>query len=180
MQYSIYRLAALLILLAGCNMNEGKADKKAPQKAGESDSPTIKMQPVEQQDTPEKGQYCHIVQVYSKDSATWIDADYVQFLMGDAGLAAAKKHGDAEIGIDKKGDTTWGLPDGYYILNENKKVRSLKLAGDVEFIGVEGVTPAPPANLTVKYLQSIVKDNLFILAFNTNGEVFRIKQQFIP
>jgi hypothetical protein len=179
MQNKIYMPAALLILLAGCNMDEGKA-KKAPQKAGKTDSPAVKMQPVEQQDAPEKGQYCDIVKVYDKDGATWIDADYVQFLMGNAGLAAAKKHGEAEMDIDKKGDTTWGLPDGYYILNENKKLRSLKLADEVAFIGVEGITPAPPAKLTVKYLQSIAKDNLFILTFNDSGEVFRIKQQFIP
>lgn len=180
MQNKIYGLAALLILLAGCNLNESNTDRKVIRKNYKTDSPTVKAEPVQPQSAPEKGQYCNIVKAYGRDGAIWIDADYVQFLMGDAAIAAARKKGAADMDIDKKGDTVWSVPDDYFILNENKKIRSLKLADDMEFIGVQDMTPAPPAKLTVQYLQSVIKDNLFILSFNNSGEVARIKQQFIP
>jgi len=175
-----YWPAALLILLAGCNLDENNTHKTTSHKTHATDSPRVKTEAVVPQSAPEKGQYCNIVKVYDQDGATWIDADYVQFLMGDAAIAAARKKGDAERDINKKGDTVWSVPDDYYVLNENKKIRALKLADDIEFIGVQDMTPAPPAKLTVKYLRSVIKDNLFILSFNSNGEVNRIKQQFIP
>lgn len=179
MKYKVtYLAAALLILLAGCNLDEGKTSGEHKKKA--TDSPTVKLAPVEPQSTPEKGQYCDIVKVYEKGGRILIDADYVQFLMGKAAVAAAKKDGYAEMDINKKGDTVWSVPDDNYVVNDNKKIRTLTLAENVVFIGVEDMTSAPPAKLTVKYLQSVVKDNLFILRFGANGEVVQIKQQFIP
>jgi len=180
-RYKISGVFALLVLLTGCNMNENNAGKKMTHKTDRTDSPTVKAEPVQPQDAPGKGQYCNIARTYQKGRAIWIDADYVQFFMGDAATAAARKKGQAMMDIDEKGDTAWSVPDGYYILNENKKIRSLKLADDVELIVVQGLAPAPPAKLSLEYLQSVVeKDNLFILSFNGDGEVTRIKQQYVP
>src|SRR5882724_2519531 len=109
MKHRIYWPAALLILLAGCNLDENNTHKKTAPKTHTTDSPVVKQVAIQPQDKPEAGQYCYIKAVYNKeDGAAYIDADYIQFLMGDAAIAAAQKKKDSVM-------------DDYYIVNDNDK-----------------------------------------------------------
>ncbi len=68
-------------------------------------------------------QTASITAVSIKGSSLTIDADFVQMLTGKAAIKAAKKTGEAEYDLNKKGDTTWYVPNDYFVLNENTKVR---------------------------------------------------------
>jgi len=167
MKYNLYRLAALLILLAGCNLDENNTHKKPAHKVVKTDSPVVKHTSIQPQSQAEAGQYCYIKTVYNKeDGAAYIDADYIQFLMGDAAVAAAKKKKDSVM-------------DDYYIINDNTKIRSLKLNARFEFTVVEN--DASAGKTAMDYLQSAIKNNwVLVLYFNEKGEVVRIKEQFLP
>jgi hypothetical protein len=170
MRFKAYWPAALLILVAGCNLDDSKATKKPAHAVHKTDSPTVKLVAIQPQDKPEAGQYCFVYKTYDKDGATYIDADYVQFLMGDAAIAAAKKKGEAEI-----------VMDNYYIVNDNPQVRSLKLSSDFEFIVVENSAGSLDKKTAMTYLQSAIKNKwVLILTFNSQQEVIRIKEQFLP
>jgi len=168
MKYKMYLPAALLILLAGCNLDENKSDKKATHTKPKADSPVLKIVPVEPQSKPANGQYCYITAVRQKDGATYIDADYIQFLMGDAAITAAKKKHDKVL-------------DDYYIINDNPAIRSLKLTGNFRYIGVESDSAFQQGEDALKRLQAAVKNNqVFVLTFNQQGEVVEIMEQFLP
>ncbi|MBS1564175.1 MAG: hypothetical protein JST39_07285 [Bacteroidetes bacterium] len=168
MPCKITAAAALLILLAGCNMDEGKdKTKKSHKEATVSDSPTVKVIPVQPQDKPDPGQYCYVKAVsYKEDGIPYIDADYIQFLMGDAAIEAAKK---------KKEE----VMDDYYIVNDNPQLRSLPLAGNFTFIAVEN--SAVKDRSAMDYLQTAIQNKwVLILTLNAKGEVVKIKEQFLP
>lgn len=170
-------LLASLLFAVGC-----QDSSQEQQSVGDSATvvqPVVKEVEVKPQHKPESGQYSYINKVYEKDGSYYIDADYVQFLMGKAAVTAAKKRGDAER-IIKDGDTTWSLPNDYYILNEKEQVRALKLAPEFEFTAVrtddkgKGNTPA------IDYLKQRAENGLFILTLDSNETVTGIKEQYLP
>ena len=162
--------AIAALMLTGCNLDENNTHKKPSHAAHASDSPTVKLVPVTPQSVPEAGQYCFVTKVYDKEGDTYIDADYVQFLMGDAAIAAAKKKGEAEA-----------VQDDYYIVNDNPKIRSLKLRPDFQYIGIKYDSMPAGQQSAMDYLHSAAKNNLLlILTLNNNQEVLRIKQQYLP
>ncbi|HSC39338.1 MAG TPA: hypothetical protein VLD19_15750 [Chitinophagaceae bacterium] len=174
MRLKTYWPAALLILLASCNLDEKDTHKKPVQAAVRKtgDTPTVKVISPQPQDKPEPGQYCLIKRVYDSAGATWIDADYIQFLMGDAAIAAAKKKGQEEM-----------VMDDYWVVNDNTKIRTLKLNSRFEYIAVyAGLEDHPAPVLTaMQHLQGVANTNgILILTFNKEQEVTRIKYQFLP
>ncbi len=171
-------LAVLLLLLAGCNLDDkkhkhGKAGDDTSWDADTNttaDMSTVKLVPIEPQEKPDAGQYCFIKKVYEKDGDTYIDADYIRFLMGDSAVAAAKKKGEADA-----------VQDDYYVVNDNPKIRTLKLSSHVEFVALENTVENGIAPSAIEYLQWAVKNEwIAILTFGRNGEVVRIKQQYVP
>jgi len=180
MRLKTYWPAALLILLAGCNLDEKKdTHKHTTSGDGNSrDTPTVKMLPITGQDKPEAGQYCYIKKVYNKEGVTYIDADFIQFLMGDDASKAARKRGDAVPEVHD-GDTTWHFESAYYVVNENAKIRALPLAANFEFDALEGANAGPTKLSPADYLASRIKDNIFILTINKEGIVTLIKEQYL-
>jgi hypothetical protein len=176
-----YWPAALLILLASCNLDEKNTHKHTTSGDGTStsrDTPAVKLVPIGPQDKPEAGQYCYIKKVYNKDGVTYIDADFIQFLMGDDAFKAAKKRGDAVPEVHD-GDTTWLFESAYYVVNENAKIRSLPLAANFEFDAIEGFNAAVGKSSAADYLASLIKNNIFILTINKEGIVTLVKEQYL-
>ena len=179
MRFTAYWPAALLILLASCNLDEKDTRKhKASGDDTSRDTPTVKMLPIRGQDKPEAGQYCYIKKVYNKDGVTYIDADFIQFLMGDDASKAARKRGDAVPEV-QNGDTTWHFESAYYVVNENPKIRALPLAANFEYDALVGVNAAPGKSSPADYLASRIKDNIFILTINKEGIVTLVKEQYL-
>ncbi len=91
-----------------------------------------------------------------------IDADFVQMLTGKAAVKAAKKTGEAEYDLNKKGDTTWYVPNDYFVLNENTKVRKLTLSANAQiFLVKEGTS-------------SLAKSNAAKLKKSFEGKLFKL------
>ncbi|MEO5776758.1 MAG: hypothetical protein ABIQ27_07630 [Flavobacterium sp.] len=101
-----------------------------------------------------------IIKVYKKDNKTFIKSDFVQYLTGDRAIEAAKKSGEADF-IIKNGKKVYAVPNDYFIVNENKKIRTFELDKKVENFfsrSHEGVY-----TLTIE-----------------NNKVIKIKEIFIP
>lgn len=168
MRYYLYLPAALLILLAGCNLDEDNSSRKTTHPKPKTDSPVVKTVPVTPQSQPAAGQYGYITAVRQKEGHMYIDADYIQFLMGDAAIAAAKKKHDEVL-------------DDYYIINDNPAIRTLKLTGNFQYIAVESDSAARPGEKALKRLHAAIKNKqVFVLRLNGQGEVAEIKEQFLP
>ncbi len=91
-----------------------------------------------------------------------IDADFVLMLTGNAAVKAAKKTGEAEYDLNKKGDTTWYVPNDYFVLNENTKVRKLTLSSTAQIYLVKEGT------------SSVAKSNAAKLKKSFEGKLFRL------
>jgi hypothetical protein len=191
MQYKYYWHAALLILLAGCNLNQGKTPPKttpAPPPAAtpvtgtpDTDTSTVGLIPLEDQYAYTQEQRCLIKQLYTRNDTALIDADYIQFYVGKAADSVATRRRDGEMEIDAEGDTTWRTLDDYYILNENKKIRTLALAKDVKFYRIFMHHNVYRKLASMDDLKQVVGGyEIFILTFNENKEVSEIKQQYLP
>jgi len=107
-----------------------------------------------------------------------IDADFVQMLTGKAAIKAAKKAGEAEYDLNKKGDTTWYVPNDYFVLNENTKVRQLTLSANAQiFLIKEGTSSIAKSN-AVKLKRSF-EGKLFTLTI-INNTVTVITEIYTP
>jgi len=103
-----------------------------------------------------------ITAVSIKGKSVTIDADFVQMLTGKAAIKAAKKAGEAEYDLNKKGDTTWYVPNDYFVLNENTKVRQLTLSANAQiFLVKEGTS-------------SLAKSNAAKLKKSFEGKLFKL------
>src|SRR5882724_7864346 len=157
MKYRI-ALAAMLLLFAGCHNNDKNAQDKtnpapAPPAGGDTasqavaftDVDSVTIVPLAPQDKPEEGQYTLINRVFDSAGTRYIEADYIRFLMGDEALAAAKKKGEEEM-----------VQDDYYVVNDNKQLRTLKLSKPFEFIDVKAGTDSLPRETAIQHLQSVI------------------------
>lgn len=116
------------------------------------------------------------VKSFGKESS--IDADFVQMLTGKAAIAAAKKSGEAEYDLNEKGDTSWYIPNDYYIRNTNTKNRKLTLTPKAGIFLIEKGS-SKVSKSTLQVLKKNYKGKLFKLTF-TGWTVTKIEELFIP
>ncbi|MGB9847855.1 MAG: peptidoglycan-binding domain-containing protein [Minisyncoccia bacterium] len=91
----------------------------------------------------------YIKAVYEQNGKRYLDIDYVQWLTGKDAIRAAIEDGECFIGentsqlleeLEKfdisSGYGKFGLcaPDGYYIRNQNSKIRTFEISNDVQII----------------------------------------------
>lgn len=171
-----------LLILASC---EDSADKKADvtpeeETAGSNATKIPEKVPMQPQDKPHPGQYCFIKKIYEQDGQVYIDADYIQFLMYEEADEAARKNNDAEMLIDDNGDTTWSTPDPVYIINDNTKIRKLKIAPDVKIFTIEYDGEVFIKKTDLAAFRKIIAETPYALTFNSQNEVIKIQQQYLP
>lgn len=127
------------------------------------------------------GTYCTIDSVIQNGDSTFIDADYIQYLTGDAAIEAASKDHRADTAITADGKVVIGVVDDYYIKNESKKIRRLLLAKNCSIdliINPDGLPPITDNSLAS--LKKKIDSEIFMLTFNNSGVVIKIKQIFLP
>lgn len=104
--------------------------------------------------------------------------DRAYFLTGDEAVAAAKAHGQEAV--------------DYYVVNDNKLLRTVTLAADVvvvgslqlnSFAGHEGVVDEQPR--TVRELLGFLgseagRETGFHLTYGSGGQVTRVAEQYVP
>ncbi len=107
-----------------------------------------------------------------------IAADFVQMLTGKAAVKAAKKTGEAEYDLNKKGDTTWYVPNDYFVLNDNTKVRQLTLSSTAQiYLVKEGTSSLAKSNAAK--LRKSFEGKLYSLTI-INNIVTVITEIYIP
>ena len=127
-------------------------------------------------------QFGFLKKVYQKDEKWLIDIDYIQFLSGDEAIKAARKHGEAEMDIDAKKDTTYWVPNDYYIVNDNKKIRTFEFASSAKIGTLDVSNTGMEEHSGLEYLVKVFKKktNLPFLLKIDEGKIIELKEQFIP
>jgi hypothetical protein len=173
-------LTASISTLFSCNSN---SSGPATLVKGDSTTKRLNTEYKGQTDvqTKTQEQYANIVRVFQKGDTTFLDADYIQYLTGDAAIEAAKKAHQADTFKTKDGKTHIDVPNDYFIVNESKKIRQLQLAKNCIFnLIINPDRTHPIDDNSLKSLRIIYSDSPFILAFDDKGVVVRIKEVFIP
>ena len=127
--------------------------------------------------------YAYIKKITQKADSVFIDADYIQFFTGDEATEAAKKHHDADTSYDEKGKITSIIADNdYYIVNDNKKIRTLPLSKNVKIETVDMASgPVSSANTTLKdFMSNHANDNFPFILKIAGNEVTAITEVYIP
>ena len=136
-----------------------------------------------QNDTDSNGkrQYSNIMRIYERLDTVFIDADYIQFLTGDAAIDAAKKANEADSFETADGKIVFAVPNDYFIINESKRIRQLPLAKDCTYDLLNNPDRLHPIeDNSLKSLMKIYGDSPFILTLNDKGVVINIKEVFLP
>ncbi|WP_375434104.1 hypothetical protein [uncultured Hymenobacter sp.] len=125
----------------------------------------------------------YIRRFYQEGGRYYVTVDYIQFLSGEAAVAAARRKGDAQKEV-VNGDTIYSVFDEHYIINDNPQLRTLRLAEEATFTfwrsrenGLERF-PASPAKV-----QANVPKVLFLSPFvveTQQGIVTSLAEQYVP
>jgi hypothetical protein len=123
--------------------------------------------------------YCLISSVYLENGKYYIEADYVQYLVGDKAIEAAKKAGDADIKL-VDGEQKYSIPNDFYIINENPKLRKLELSKNVRLNLVNAYDlKGNDVKSIFDYFKNNYNDKIFLLKLN-KGKVVEIDEIFTP
>jgi hypothetical protein len=127
----------------------------------------------------------YITDIYTKKGKTYVVADYIQWFEG--------KEAD-RIFLQKEPDSGLeGAPDGYYIVNDNPKLRTFEVKRNAEVLMQIYNRNGKANQLTIiwnepitfdKFTNIFAKDNLlkgypYHLTIS-NGKISKIVQQYIP
>ena len=128
-----------------------------------------------------KKQYCDINEVIKSGDTTFINADYIQFLTGQEAINAAISHHQADTFKTDDGKIQIGVPNDYYIVNDNKKIRRLQIDKNCVFhLELNPDRFHEIKDNSLESLTKIYKDSPFILTLNDKNIVVEIKEVFLP
>ncbi|WBA43656.1 hypothetical protein [Hymenobacter canadensis] len=174
-------LLAPVLLLAACTSTDRES-------SGQSMAETIPDDLKSEQSTTEAvgetgRSHAYIRRFYQQNGQYYVDVDYVQFLSGEAAVAAARRKGDAAVDV-VKGDTVYSVFNDYYIVNDNPKLRTFPLAAAATFTlwrssenGLERV-PATPAKLQANVPRTLTLSPFIIET--KQGVAVRLDEQYVP
>ena len=126
------------------------------------------------------------MKISSKGGKTYVTADYIQWFEGEEANKVFRRH-EQGSGLDE-------APDGYYILNESKKLRTFQLADNAEVLmqiynrgKLEDTDVVWNQRITAKkFVQLFRNDGGFDLSgfpyhlTVKKGKIVKIVQQYIP
>ncbi|OYU56805.1 MAG: hypothetical protein CFE25_06160 [Chitinophagaceae bacterium BSSC1] len=180
---TIRTLNSILVIwtIVGCNStatNEGSANLQMKNSA----SDTIYDALSDTSKKLEKEKYTFIISVLEKGEAIYIEADYIQFLTGQTAIDAAIKAHQADTVKTVDGKVTVGIPNDFFIINQSKDTKFLRLDRKCILdlvINPNSDVPTTNANL-LESLKKVSKDSPFLLTLNNEGQVIKIKEIFVP
>lgn len=126
-------------------------------------------------------EYAFIVGNMQKGDSNFIDADYIQYLTGQSAIDAAVKKHEADTFQTEDGKIHVDVPDDYFIVNDNKKIRRLFLDKNCSIelvINPDGIPPI--INNSLQSLKKVGHESPFLLTLNDKGFVIKIKEIFVP
>ncbi|QGQ96087.1 hypothetical protein EHS13_14985 [Paenibacillus psychroresistens] len=129
----------------------------------------------------------YIDSLFQKNGKIYITVDYIQWYEGDAANIIFNER--------EKDSGLTGAPDGYYIINDDKKLRTFEVMqdagvfmqyfnhsgsiGDKEIIWNEQISIGKLLSLFHDSNNTSLKDYPYVATMN-NGRITKIIQQFIP
>lgn len=123
--------------------------------------------------------YSLILKVYEENKKSYIDADYIQYFKGDRAIEEAKIRGDADVVIIN-GQKKYSIPNDFYIVNDNKKIRKLELSENVKInlVNTVGLKNSDTKSI-LDYLKNNYDDKIFLLVLS-DEKITEIKEIFTP
>ena len=132
----------------------------------------------------------YIKAVYEKDGKRYLDIDYVQYLTGDEAIRAIRE--DGKCPPDIYPDPSYCIPNGYYIRNQNPKIRTFEVSKNVKILmqtyGSGKCHVKQNEKVSYEIFKSFwgsnpvcvhLKDSLYNIEVK-NSIVTKITEQFIP
>ncbi|RYU77787.1 hypothetical protein [Hymenobacter persicinus] len=172
--------AALLLTLAACrseqeSANGGRPEERIPAavKAETSSTETV---------GATARSHAYLRRLYQQQGRYYAAVDYIQFLDGQAAVAAARRRGDALAEV-VKGDTVYSVFNDYYIINDSPRLRTLPLSASAtvrlwRMGGELSQYLTTPAELRAKS-PDFLRATPFIVE-TQDGVIISLTQQFIP
>lgn len=118
--------ATLLLLFSACTSTERET---ASNRTPETLPPDLLAEVSTTETVGETGRnHGYIRRLYQQKGQYYATIDYIQFLTGEAAVAAARRQGDAVVDVQKNGDTTYSVFNDYYIINESPRLRTVRLS----------------------------------------------------
>ncbi len=192
-QITLRTLVLLVFILVFISCNSGSNQETSPGITKKTDTTNITVAFRDTNgntlaiDTPlyDQGEYALIIKVVEKDTSTYIIADYIQYLKGQPAIDAAIRAHQADTFETEDGKTHIGVQYNYFIANENKKLRRLKLADTCSFdLYINPDNPDEAHAIKDNSLASLKKiynnSTPFLLTFNKQGLIIKIKQIIVP
>ena len=91
----------------------------------------------------------YIKTVYERNGKRYLDIDYVQWLTGDEAIKAMRE--DGKCSVDIYPDSTYCIPNGFYIQNQNPKIRTFKISKNAEITRVTAFDFSPSGKKVITY-----------------------------
>ena len=170
----------LTVTILGCNSNNNR-QALIDHTQNASDSGNLKKTLSDDTIKHTSEKYAFIVGNIQKGDSTYIDADYIQYLTGQSAIDAAVKKHEADTFQTEDGKTHVDVPNDYFIVNDNKKIRRLFLNKNCSIelvINPEGIPPIIDNSL--QSLKKVDRESPFLLTLNDKGIVTKIKEIFVP
>jgi hypothetical protein len=172
-----FGLLLIALLLTGCT--PGVAEKTPASLATPSAAPTTALTPAPTVGVTEN-QIGYVRTASTTGGKNYIDIDYVQFLTGQAAIDAAKADGKAEK--DEHGN--WYVPNDYYIVNDNPKLRTFEVSptASIKIVDLSsGVKLKSITFVQLKTMGPTFADRKLLMHCNVaNGIVVALEEQFRP
>jgi hypothetical protein len=114
-----------------------------------------------------------------ENGATTLDLDYVQFLIGNRALAEAIKRGDAEEEVDDRGVKHYFVPNNYYIVNDHKNTKKVKLSPNVKVMIADAGSGKLYEGSLDELRQRIQFGSPFVVKIQ-KGQIVSVQEYVIP
>jgi len=128
----------------------------------------------------------YIKTVYESGGKRYLNIDYIQWLTGDEAIKAMRE--DGKCPVDIYPDPSYCIPNGFYIRNQNPKIRTFEISKDVQISRVTAFDYSPTGVKSISYEElknlftptdSYFKNIPFHIEV-VNGLVVKITEQYIP
>lgn len=120
----------------------------------------------------------YIKRAYQMSSKNYIDIDYIQWLSGEEGKVACKEDGACSATCDQPIDRC--LPNGYYIRNQNTKIRTFEVVKNITASLIYPTPDTPYKEVTFEeFMNTFNPENLFRVTVK-NGLVTALSQKYVP
>lgn len=152
----------------------------------QKETPESEEEPTKKPDETEKAMG-YIKTVYEKDGKRYLDIDYVQWLTGDEAIKAMRE--DGKCPVDIYPDPSYCIPNGFYIRNQNPKIRTFEISKNAEITRATAFDFSPSGKKVITYEEFkhlfTAEDSYFgsSVPFHIeviNGLVIEITEQYIP